>query len=238
MSNCLSNLAHAQFANAPSTTQPDNVFDRATYDPRLVGAVIRLLEGSTYAYQRTPIPDTDTDLGALQTGELNSWPRLYRNGDLLVTGLLNGAVAAFGMSENLFGPPPALAAANYTKNPAWVEFFIEPGLNANFRLNAAARIYGSFSYVESSTRGTDNTGAGNIYYGNRELLYGGLRWRDAGSGWTFDASYGQQDFTVGNQMLIGRGASDNTAQRGANQLGPRNAWANAGIVTATWQDSP
>jgi Alginate export len=217
-------------------TQPDNAFDRATFDPRLVGAVIRLLEGSTYAYQRTPIPDTDTELGTLQTGELNSWPRLYRNGDLLVTGLLNGAVAAFGMSENLFGPPPALAAPNYTKNPAWAEFFIEPGLNANFRLNAAAKIYGSFSYVESSTRGTDNTGAGNVYYGNRELLYGGVRWRDAGSGWTFDASYGQQDFTVGNQMLLGRGASDDTAQRGANQLGPRNAWANAGIVTATWQD--
>ena len=89
--------------------------------------------------------------------------------------------------------------------------------------------------MESSTRGTDNCCVGNIYYGNRELLYGGIRWRDAGSGLALDASYGQQDFTVGNQMLLGL-AGSNGAQRGANQLGPRSAWANAGIVKATWQD--
>jgi hypothetical protein len=228
--------AQAQFENAPSPAQPDNAFDRATSDPRRDSATIKLLEGSTYAQQREPIPAADTELGALQTGSLNSWPRLYRGGDLLVTGILNGAVGLFGMTENLFGPPPALAASTYQKNPQWGEFFIEPGLSANLKVNAAASVYGSFTYVESSTRGTDNTGAGNIYYGNRELLFGGVRWRDPGSGLTVDASYGQQDFTVGNQMLIGRGASDDTAQRGANQLGPRNAWANAGILKATWQD--
>ena len=232
----LSGSVRAQFVNAPSTSQPDNAFDRATYDPRLIGAVIRLLEGSTYANTRTPLPDADNEQGALQTGDLKSWPRLYRSGDLLVTGLLNGAVGVFGMTENLFGPPPALAASNYQKNPAWGEFFIEPGLSATLRLSPVASLYGSFSYVESSTRGTDNTGAGNVYYGNRELLFGGVRWRDADSGLALDASYGQQDFTVANQMLIGRGASDDTAQRGANQLGPRNAWANAGIVKATWKD--
>ena len=228
--------ANAQFANTPSPAQPDNAFDRATFDPRFIGAVVRLLEGRTYANTRAPIPDTDTELGALQTGDLKSWPRMYRNDDLLVTGILNGGVGLFGMTDNLFGPPPPIAASNYVKNPSWGEFFIEPGLSATYKLSPAASVYGSFSYVESSTRGTDNTGAGNVYYGNRELLFGGIRWRDAGSGLALDASFGQQDFTVGNQMLLGRGASDNTAQRGANQLGPRNAWANAGIVKATWQD--
>jgi len=228
--------AHAQFENTPSLTLPDNAFDRATVDPRRDSATVKVLEGSTYAQQRAPLADADTGPGALQTGDLKSWPRLYRNGDLLVTGILNGAVGIFGMTENLFGPPPSLAPSAYQKNPGWGEFFIEPGLSAQFRLSPAASVYGSFSYVESSTRGTDNTGAGNVYYGNRELLFGGVRWRDANSGLALDASYGQQDFTVGNQMLLGRGASDDTAQRGANQLGPRNAWANAGILKATWQD--
>ena len=226
----------AQFVDTPSTTEPDNAFDRATYDPRLIGAVVRLLEGSTYANRRAPLPDEDTEHGVLQSGDLQSWPRLYRNGDFLVTGLLNGAVGVFGMTDNLFDPPPSMAGSNYQKNPQWGEFFIEPGLSAQFRLSPAASLYGSFSYVEASTRGTDNTDEGNVYYGNRELLFGGVRWRDADSGLALDASYGQQDFTVGNQMLLGRGASDNTAQRGANQLGPRNAWAHAGIVKATWQD--
>src|SRR5436190_827604 len=186
--------AHAQFENTPSLTQPDNAFDRATVDPRRDSATVKVLEGSTYAQQRAPIADADTGLGALQTGDLKSWPRLYRNGDLLVTGILNGAVGIFGMTENLFGPPPSLAPSAYQKNPGWAEFFIEPGLSAQFRLSAAASVYGSFSYVESSTRGTDNTGAGNVYYGNRELLFGGVRWRDASSGLALDASYGQQDF--------------------------------------------
>src|SRR5450631_1222397 len=228
--------AHAQFENTPSLAQPDNAFDRATVDPRRNSATAKILEGSTYAQKREPIPDADTEPGALQTGDLKSWPRLYRNSDLLVTGLLNGAVGLFGMTENLFGPPPSLAPSAFQKNPGWGEFFIEPGLSAQYKLSPAASLYGSFSYVEASTRGTDNTGAGNVYYGNRELLFGGVRWRDASSGLALDASYGQQDFTVGNQMLIGRGASDDTAQRGANQLGPRNAWVNAGILKATWQD--
>ena len=171
----------------------------------------------------------------MQTGDLKSWPRLYRDGGLVVTGLLNGAVALFKMTQNLFGPPPALAPDGYKTNPGWGEFFIEPGVSAEYRLGASASIYGGFSYVESSTRGTDNCCVSNLYYGNRELLFAGVRWHDPAGGLALDVSYGQQDFTVGNQMLIGRGADDG-AQRGANQIGPRNAWANAGIVKATWQD--
>jgi hypothetical protein len=137
------------------------------------------------------------------TGDLNSWPRLYRSGDLLVTGILNGAVGLFGMTENLFDPPLALAPSNYQKNPGWGEFFIEPGLSAKFKLNAAASVYGSFSYVESGTRGTDNTGAGNIYYGNRELLFGGVRWRDPGSGLALDASYASRTSPWATRCRLG-----------------------------------
>ena len=138
------------------------------------------------------------------------WPRLYRDGDLLVTGLLNAAAALFKMTQNDFGPPPALAPAPpalYKTNPGWGEFFIEPGLNAQYKLGPTASLYGSFSYIESSTRGTDNCCVSNLYYGNRELLFGGVRWQDPASGIALDVSYGQQPFTIGNQMLIGRGAT-------------------------------
>ena len=147
-------MAHAQFENTPSPAQPDNVYDRATVDPRRDSATVKILEGSTYAQKRAPVPDTDTGAGALQTGELKSWPRLYRNDDLLVTGIFNGAIGLFGMTENLFGPPPSLAGATYQKSPMWAEFFLEPGVSAQYKLSPAASVYGSFSYVESSTRGS------------------------------------------------------------------------------------
>ncbi len=228
-------LAYAQFEAVPSPAKPDNAYDRAVANPKQDHAARSILDGPPYAQQREPIADHDAAQGVLQTGDVQSWPRLYRGGDLLVTGLLNGAVALFGMTQNLFGPPAALAPAGYKTNPQWGEFFIEPGLSATYRLGPSATLYGSFAYIESSTRGMDNCCVDNIYYGNRELLLGGIRWRDSDSGLSLDASYGQQDFTVGNQMLLGR-AGSNGAHRGANQIGPRNAWANAGIVKAAWQD--
>jgi hypothetical protein len=228
-------IAYAQFEAVPSPAKPDNAYDRAVANPKQDHAARSILDGPPYAQQREPIADDDAAQGVLQTGDAQSWPRLYRGGDLLVTGLLNGAVALFGMTQNLFGPPAALAPSRYKTNPQWGEFFIEPGLSATYRLGPSATLYGSFAYIESSTRGMDNCCVDNIYYGNRELLFGGIRWRDSNSGFSLDASYGQQDFTVGNQMLLGR-AGSNGAHRGANQIGPRNAWANAGIVKAAWQD--
>ena len=227
--------SYAQFEAVPSPAKPDNAYDRAVANPKQDHAARSMLDGPPYAQQREPIPDNDAVQGVLQTGDAAIVAAPVSQGDLLVTGLLNGAVALFGMTENLFGPPAALAPAGYKKNPGWGEFFIEPGLSATYRLGPSATLYGSFAYVESSTRGMDNCCVGNIYYGNRELLFGGIRWRDADSGLSLDASYGQQDYTVGNQMLLGR-AGSNGAHRGANQIGPRNAWANAGIVKAAWQD--
>ena len=231
----MTTICHAQFEAVPNPAKQDDPFDRAVANPKHDNAARSVLDGPPYAQQREPVPENDAADGVFQSGEPQSWPRLYRHGDLLVTGILNGAVALFGMTENLFGPPPALAPAGYKKNPGWGEFFVEPGVSATYRLGPATTLYGSFAYVESGTRGMDNCCTGNVYYGNRELLFGGIRWRDAGSGFALDASYGQQDFTVGNQMLLGR-AGSNGAHRGANQIGPRNAWANAGIVKASWND--
>ena len=70
---------HAQFETAPSPAQPDNVFDRAVAHPKRDNAAQGILDGGAYAQQRAPLADADAGRGVLQTGDLTSWPRLYRD---------------------------------------------------------------------------------------------------------------------------------------------------------------
>ncbi|MEO8751674.1 MAG: alginate export family protein [Casimicrobiaceae bacterium] len=227
--------ACAQFADVPRPATPDNAYDQATANPVQSHWAPRLLQGAEHAADRAPLAATDTTAGILQTGGLDAWPRLYRGGDLLITGSLTGTAAGFKMWNNEFGVPPSLQTHGYATNPGWGEFFLEPGLSATYKVSAQASVYGGFSYLEASTRGRDNAGSDNVWYGNRELLYAGAKWRDADSGFALDVSYGQQNFHVGNGMLLWSGAS-NGGQRGANYLGPRGAWATAGVVKGTWKE--
>jgi len=231
----LSFSTHAQFDNAPSPSQPNNPIDEATFNPAQDHGASKILQGPLRALVRRPIPEGDAELGVLQTDTLKSWPRLYRSGDLLVTGSLTGAVGLYSMSGNDFDKPAALATPGYKSNPNWGEAFIEPGVTARYSLGSGASLYGGYAWMGTSTRGTDNGGNGNTWHGDNEQLYGGVKWRDSGSGFAIDASYGQQDFQVGKGMLLSKGAS-NGPQRGANELGPRAAWENAALVTASYQD--
>jgi hypothetical protein len=225
----------AQFAYAPSGMPPDNPYDQATANPKQDHWASKVLQGVKRTVERESIPATAAGPGVMQTESLDAWPRLYRGADLLVTGSLTGTVGLFKMWSNGFGVPPALQTPGYKSDPGWAEFFLEPGVTATYALGATASLYGGFSYLESGTRGVDYDGNVNLWYGNREQLYAGVKWRDAGSGLALDVSYGQQDFTVGNGMLVWSGAS-NGAERGANYLAPRAAWANAGLVKVLWRD--
>ena len=227
--------AHAQFDNAPSPSQPNNPIDEATTNAASEHGASKILQGPLRALVRRPIPDGDAELGVFQTDTLKSWPRLYRSGNLLLTGSLTGAVGLFSMSNNEFDKPLALATPGYKSNPNWGEAFIEPGITARYSFDSSTSLYGGYAWMGTATRGTDNGGNGNTWHGDNEQLYGGLKWRDTGSGFAVDASYGQQDFQVGKGMLLSKGAS-NGAQRGANQIGPRAAWENAALVTASYQD--
>ena len=226
---------HAQIADAPRGEPQDNVYDQATANPKQDHWASKVLQGVKRAIEREPVTATQNGLGTLQTESLAAWPRLYRGADLLVTGSLTGTMGLFKMWNNSFGLPPSLHYPGYKTDPGWGEFFLEPGLAATYALNAATSIYGGISYLESGTRGRDYDGNDNLWYGNREQLYAGVKWRSTVSGLALDVSYGQQDFTVGNGMLVWSGAS-NGAQRGANYLGPRAAWANAGVVKTAWRD--
>ena len=231
----MSYSAHAQFDNTPSPVQPNNPIDEATANPVWDHGASKILQGPLRALVCRPIPKGDAELSVFQTESAKSWPRLYRSGDLLLMGSLTGAVGLFSMSGNDFDKPAALATPGYKSNPSWGEGFIEPGITARYQLGSGASLYGGYAWMGTATRGTDNGGNGNTWHGDNEQLYGGLKWRDAGSGFSIDASYGQQDFQVGKGMLIAKSAS-NGPQRGANELSPRAAWANAALVTASYQD--
>jgi hypothetical protein len=121
------------------------------------------------------------------------------------------------------------------RNPAWGEFFFDPGIAAQWNWTPALSAYGGANYLFAATRGTAYDGNANTYHGDMEQLYAGVKWTDAASGWELDASYGQRDYLVGRSFLIASGAS-NGPQVGAPYLGPRAAWANAALARATWRD--
>ena len=102
---------HAQFADAPRARPPDNPFDQATANASQDHWAPQLLQGAKRAADRAPIPETDASLGVLQTDSLVAWPRLYRGGDLLVTGSLTGTAAGFKMWNNDFGAAAVAADA-------------------------------------------------------------------------------------------------------------------------------
>lgn len=228
-------VASVSPALAQSTLPTDPTDESAEDHPIFRNFAPRILQGAKREAEREPLPAADMAAGALQTGDLRSWPRLWRQGDWLVSGSLTGSLGLFAMGNNNFNPPPALNPSNYKRDPGWGEFFLEPGLTFQFTPDAATKFYGGVSYMETATRGTDYAGIGNTYHGLPELLYAGLYWQDRGRSWMLDASYGQQDFLVANSLLIASGASNGT-QRGANYMGPRTAWANAGLLKATWKE--
>ena len=228
-------MAFLPHAFAQSDLPTDSADETEDDHPLFRNFAPRILQGAKREAEREPLPAGDMAPGALQTDKLASWPRLWRQSDWLVSGSLTGSVGLFGIGNNNFDPPPALNPSGYKRDPAWGEFFLEPELTFQYTADAATRLYGGIAYMETATRGADYAGVGNTYHGLPEQLYAGVHWRDPGRGLTLDASYGQQDFAVGNNLLIAAGAS-NGQERGANYLGPRSAWANAALLKATWRD--
>ena len=230
-----SGVAHAQFENAPSPSEPENEFDQAVANPIREHEAPRTLQGAKRAAERDPTAAAGVPAGVLQAGNLSAWPQLFAAPGLTIRGSLTGTLGLFSMGENAFSLPPSQVTRGYVKNPNWAEFFVEPGLTAQYQLTPAVQFYGGAAYMETATRGTDYAGNANTWHGDMEQLYAGVRWTDAASGLAVDASYGQQDFAVGRNLLISAGA-DNGPQRGADYMGPRSAWANAALLKATWRD--
>jgi hypothetical protein len=140
------------------------------------------------------------------------------------------------MSNNAFDAPAGSVNAGAPVSPSWSEYYVQPGISVKYRMNHGAYAYGGFSYLESGTAGYDNSGAPPRWYGLPEQLYLGIHFANPfGRASSFDVSYGQQDYTSGNGMLVWSGAS-NGSIRGASYLGPRSAWRDAILAKLSVRD--
>ena len=224
--------ASAQLDSEPA--QGADVYDDAMSHPVFEEFAPRIFVAPPRAALR-PDDSRAGPSGLLQGAGPAAWPLLYRDERLTVEASLAATAGYFAFANNQFALPPAQAASSYRADPAWGEFFVEPGIAAQWRWSQATSIYGAFGYMETATRGVDYDGVGNTWHGDVEQLYAGARWEDKARGLALDVSYGHQGLVLGQSFLIAAGAS-NGAQRGASYLGPRTAWANAAIAKATVGD--
>ena len=150
---------------------------------------------------------------------------------LTVTPRLDSKWALYS-SQNVFWDLGArLGGPDDTLDANFGEAWLEPGFDFTAPY-AAGSVYGGLSVGASGTWRTDPLGArGNSSVAFENAFVG---WRNApdGGGWGYDVSAGQQDFAVGNGMLLRMGAA-NGAERGGTMLAPRTAWEIAGIARAS-----
>lgn len=234
-------MAAAVAAHADTGDEPPDLSPLPLLDPYDAGAAYpdtavfapRVFPGAKRAQDRDPADAEAAQPGMLQGGGLRAWPRLFRGEALSVTGSVSGTAAALKLWNNAFAPPPSLQTAGAPVNPGWGEYFVEAGLTASWTLTSALKATGGASYLETGTRGRDYDGNANINHGDTELLYAGVSVEHARL--RIDATYGQQEYTIGDGMLLWAGATNGT-QRGADYLGPRTAWARAGLVKLQVRD--
>jgi hypothetical protein len=132
-------------------------------------------------------------------------------------------------SQNVFWDLGArLGTPSDTLDANFGEAWLEPGFDITAPYGGGI-VYGGLSVGASGTYQTDPLG----YRGNSvvalENAFVGWRNAPAEHGWAVDASVGQQDYAVGNGMLLRMGAA-NGAERGGTMLAPRTAWEIAGIA--------
>lgn len=143
---------------------------------------------------------------------------------------LDGKAALYG-SQNVFWDLGArVGAPDDTLDTNFGEAWLEPGVDFTLQ-RAAGSLHGGLSVGASGTLGTDPLGyedQGEVSFENAFL-----GWRNVAQEgrWGVDLSAGQQDYAVGNGMLLRMGAA-NGAERGATMLAPRTAWEIAALARA------
>lgn len=127
----------------------------------------------------------------------------------------------FGLAEK--------ADPTFDPQRTWTEGWLEVGATATARIATGLELYGRLSLGASGTLGSDPFEQGDGGSVELENLYAGVRYAAEGAPWSFDLSYGQQDFGVGTGMLIWQGAG-NGFERGAVSILPRSAWSQAAVA--------
>lgn len=140
--------------------------------------------------------------------------------------------AALYRSQNVFWDLGArVGAADDTLDTSFGEAWLEPGIDVTQAVGAGS-LYGGLSVGASGTLGTDPLGYEDRSAVALENAFVGWRSTAVEGRWGVDLSAGQQDYAVGNGMLLRMGAA-NGAERGGTMLAPRTAWEIAALARAT-----
>lgn len=118
--------------------------------------------------------------------------------------------------------------ANYNPDRHWAEVWLKPSLRASYKASDTFEVYGGLAVLGARTAGSDVFVQGDVGRVLLENAYAGIR-LNGGPGVTLDISGGQQDYKIGNGMLIQNGAG-NGFERGALLFAPRTAWGMTGIA--------
>lgn len=145
---------------------------------------------------------------------------------------LNGAVQGT-IEENSWWNLAATTDPDYPYDPdrGWGEGYLRPYVKGSFAAGNDLSLYGGLAAVGAYTLGSDifdESDTGRVLLEN---AFGGVRWSPV-DGTAFDVSLGQQDFAIGNGMLIQQGAG-NGFEWGAVILAPRTAWEMTVIARQT-----
>ncbi|MBL9088376.1 MAG: hypothetical protein JNM10_14645 [Planctomycetia bacterium] len=134
--------------------------------------------------------------------------------------------AFWGLSD-AFAPTAA-----YEKDRTWGEFWAIPSVRATWTPGSCVEVYGGLAVAATGNLGRDLFEDGDDGRVSLENAFVGVKVVDPRTGWTIDASAGQQPYRLGTGMLIDLGAQ-NGDERGAVLVSPRRSWEWTGIVRAS-----
>ena len=129
------------------------------------------------------------------------------------------------------------SAPAFDTDRSFAELWVQPKLNARYKLGNESEVYASLSVGATQTIGADAfdyKNEGEVRFGSAAL---GVRGK--ADGWTYDVSFGRQPFTLGTGMLLTAGSSNGYTWGGGAST-QRKTWgrslvarANSGEFTGT-----
>jgi hypothetical protein len=176
-----------------------------------------------------------------------AFPNLHQGADSLVKVKLMASGLAYANHNAWYGQPGAFVGANpLASKPAgagwapWAEGATEVGIQGIGPITSSVYAYGSLSWLQSGSVGSELFTNEPRTYGGLEDAYAGLifgkTWND-GARLVFNLSAGRQPFQIADGMLI-RITAGNGFDRAGLQLNPR--WAADNLLLAearynTWR---
>jgi hypothetical protein len=141
--------------------------------------------------------------------------------------------STFAYSGTFFGLSSLQRGSRFDTSRRWLEGWLEPGLDASYRIHEGFQLYGALSLGVSGTLGADSFDNRNRYAARMENAFAGVRTTRPPESWNVDLSGGRQDYGIGTGMLIWQGGG-NGGERGGGSIVQRTAWANTAIARVSF----